>query len=104
MSVTLFKRNIIPIGVNSCPWNSECRKIKYVYKCAEDFCNSIWDESFYVPMDNSNSSNCVSFTFNTTDNPNRMFENIIQSGTSFLISSFNLISFSIFNIFIWLLI
>ena len=65
--------------------------------CAEDFCNSIWDGSFYVPMDNSNNTNCVSFTFETIDNPNRkVFEYYKVSNMSLLISSVYTIIFSIF--------
>ncbi len=55
------------IDTNYCPEYAKCRKFKEVYSSSEDFCNTVWDSSFNVTTD----PNCISFTFNTTTNPNK---------------------------------
>jgi hypothetical protein len=63
----IITTKIFVLGVNYCPENSKCRKFKEIYSSSENFCNTVWDNSLNVTTNH----NCISFSFNTTKNPNK---------------------------------
>lgn len=55
-------------GINYCRPEDKCITIKEMYETAENFCRTIWDDSFVIEADEKK---CFTFDF-TGDNPNKV--------------------------------